>query len=568
MARITVRPFDTTIDTAPKETLYEALARAGIYLDASCDGQGICGECRVRVEDPENVPPTPHETISDSEAKQGIRLACQLVPEQDMVVEVLSALSEDDSYLILEGDSFSGKERRRQKSRSSAVCHSAVRVKGENRRYQMAYQDGSPQPLAVWSDDFSPKGLAVDIGTTTVVASLVCLASGKELSTASALNPQIKTGHDVMTRIQKGSEAEGLQELKSLVEERIMRLAADVCRDAGADGREIVDMVIGGNTTMLELAAGVNPEPLGHMPFDVTLEGGKVYEAGMFVKDFINPAAKVYVPPLAHAFVGTDITAGLLACTGFFEEDTRVLFVDIGTNAELALNLGERTLVTSTAAGPAFEGMGISSGKRAGIGAVEAVETDGESLRISTIGNTPVQGICGSGIFDLVACLLQLGVVEPSGRMIRPSETDGLPPAIASAVCEIDEQPAFQYGEGVYFTQKDIRQVQLAKSPVRTAIDIFMKECAASLERVVLSGGFGHTLRPESLVRIGILPEELSEKVYFAGNTSLSGCRYLLTDVGRRRFLEEKLSAVEHLSLAERPDFMEAFIENSEFPVG
>ncbi len=524
MIYLTILPFHKTITAEPgRKALHEILQQSGIDLETPCNGQGICGECRILVEHPETVPLTPHETISENEEKRGVRLACQLIPEQDMTFHLLSHMAEDSAYPILEGDGFSRPGNRHRSPRPPVPCLPAVQVVSDRTNYKMLYEDRQPLSLEVWQESFSPKGVAVDVGTTTIVVSLVCLTTGTVLSTASALNPQIKRGHDVMTRIQYGSTPEGLRELQESVDNRVSRLVTDVCRDAQVDGREILDLVVGGNTTMLQLAAGIDPAPLGRVPFTVGLQGGTTFAADIFGVTGINPAARIYVPPVAHAFVGTDISAGILVCEGFFDEKSRILFVDIGTNGELAINLGQKTLVTSTAAGPAFEGMGITSGMRAGIGAVDAVETDGDRLTFSTIGNAPARGICGSGMFDLVACLLVLGVVESNGRMVRPENTDHLSPEVAAAVCEQEGQPAFQYGTDLYFTQKDIRQVQLAKSPVRTAIDIFIQEAGELIDRVVLSGGFGHTLRPESLVRVGLLPPTLARKVFFAGNTSLLG---------------------------------------------
>ncbi len=563
MIRITVLPFKKTIEVETgAETLREIMAGAGLPFESPCGGQGVCGECRIRVQDPADVPPTPHETISDEEEQAGVRLACCLIPETDMIIEVLSVAADDSDCVILEGEHFEDGGA----VQKEVVCAPVVSVSQKPAGYSMTYGDLPPLRLDVWEDGFSPKGLAVDIGTTTIVVSLMCLTSGRELATASALNPQIKMGHDIMSRIQQGSTPAGLTELADAVNQRISRLVKDLCQEANADSREILDMVVGGNTAMLQLAAKIDPEPLGRVPFTVGIDAGRDYPVNLFAVKGLNPSARVYVPPVAHAFVGSDITAGILVCHDFFDPAARVLFVDIGTNGELAMNLGERTLTTSTAAGPAFEGMGISSGMRAGIGAVEAVETDGETLRLITIGDAPVKGICGSGMLDLTACLLALGVLEKSGRMRRADEADRLPQAVTDCLCEVDDMPAFEYAPEIYFTQKDVRQVQLAKSPVRTAIDIFIQEAGGDIDQIILSGGFGHTLRPESLVQVGLLPENLADKVSFLGNTSLLGCHRLLTEAACRKFIEDTMNQTTYLSLAERSDFMEAFIENSEFP--
>jgi uncharacterized 2Fe-2S/4Fe-4S cluster protein (DUF4445 family) len=213
--------------------------------------------------------------------------------------------------------------------------------------------------------------------------------------------------------------------------------------------------------------------------------------------------------------------------------------------------------------------MGISSGTRAQIGALERVGTDGHSLVYKTIGNAPVKGICGSGIIDLTAALVKMGVIEGSGRMRRPGEIDGLLPDIASRLVELNEKAAFPIAGDVYFTQDDVRQVQLAKSAIRAAIDILMTEAGiepAAIHRVVIAGGFGYSLRPENLEVIGLLPPGMGAKVFFAGNTCRIGCVRLLRNVSNRRFLESRMQRVEHVPIETRPDFMDLYVESMEFP--
>ena len=564
MADITIFPGNKTVRAITGETLRDVLLRAGVAQEVPCNGQGVCGQCLVRVTSDAGVPETPHETISNENAGRGIRLACRLAADRDMTVQVLSIMPDDDEIPILEGTVFSG-----DAAEDAIIVKKtdfAVRLGTENRGdgVVLRYEDECCT-LSDWEPHFSPKGLAVDIGTTTLVGSLVCLTSGRVLSTVSTLNPQIAMGHDVMTRIQMGSTADGLRELTEAVHRGIRKIIKEVCVHTRTDSMEILDVVVGGNTAMLQITAGINPEPLGRSPFNVDIQGGREYPAGIFHLDTVNPGARVYVPPVAHAFVGSDISAGMLICDGFFNRNRTVLFIDIGTNGEIGLQTEDRVLITSTAAGPAFEGMGMSSGMRAGIGAVETVEVIGGGLRINTIGEVPARGLCGSGIIDLTAALLKLGVIDPSGRMAGPDNGNLFSAEVTAKLCLIDEVPAFAYGENVYFTQKDVRQVQLAKSAIRTAVDIFIQETGQEIDEVVVAGGFGFTLNPDSLGAIGLLPPELAKKISFAGNSSLLGCQRMLTDVSARRFIERRLAEAEHLSLAERPDFMMAFVENMAF---
>lgn len=579
MPRLRILPVNLSIQTRKGETVRDALYRAGVELDTPCNGQGLCGKCLVCVESPDNVLETPHKEISEKQMQEGIRLACRLVPRTDMIVRVLSQYHQDE-HRILEGDrdpAFSesemagGEDRRKHLSASDSLIQNIPAVVLENKENacHLSYDSSQPRLLGSWPENATPKGLAIDLGTTTLVVSLIDLATGRELATTSSLNPQIRFGHDVVRRIEKGSTSEGLAELSGCVRDALNNLIEQACQDSGNDPGQVLDVVMGGNTTMLQLAASIDPAPLGQVPFAVGIKSGCTYPVDRFGLD-VNPAARVYIPPIVHAYIGADISAGLLVSRRFFSPDSAMLFVDIGTNGEMGLSARGRYLMTSTAAGPAFEGMGISAGMRARIGAVEAVSTDGQSgFDVHTIGDAPARGICGSGIIDITAALLKLGVIDYSGRMKRPDNADIFSGPIASRLRLVNEIPAFHIGGEICFTQEDVRQVQLAKSAIRAAIEILLQEAgmeAAGLERIVLAGGFGYSLRAENLEEIGLLPPDTADKVYFAGNTSRIGCVRMLRNVAFRRYLEEKMKTVEHVSIETRPGFMDLYVESMEFP--
>jgi uncharacterized 2Fe-2S/4Fe-4S cluster protein (DUF4445 family) len=556
MPQLTILPYKKNIDIRTDETVMQALRRGGYEVEGPCNGKGICGKCRIRVENPEEVPQTPHRDISETEAlDKGIRLACRLIPSGDITVHLPDDFSVDAR--ILEGEHLGGIE-----------LKPAPVVVSKNEAFWMQYTgEDSEVALQNWEAHFSPKGLAIDVGTTTLVVTLFCLATGKELSTASSINPQTKFGHDVVSRIQKGSTEEGLAEVAGVVRRELNRLIQKACKNSDAQADEVLDVVIGGNTTMLTLAAAINPKSLGLLPFTVEIKGGVSYVAKDFGLD-INPAGRIYVPPIVHAFIGSDITAGVLAC-GCLEKKKPSLFVDVGTNGEMGINSDGRFIVASTAAGPAFEGMGVSSGIRAVPGAVEAAYFDGETIDFKTIDAQPARGICGSGIIDIVASLLKSGVVNPSGRMKTPDLKKDVQAAIAEHLQLIADQPVFNIADGVSFTQADIRQVQLAKGAIRTGIDMLMSEANVTpedLEDITLAGAFGYHLRPDSLAAIGLIPQKLSHKVRFAGNTSKTGCAMMLINTPLRKYLEDQVQSVEHLPLAEKISFQNLFIENLNFP--
>ncbi|MFP4475260.1 MAG: ASKHA domain-containing protein [Desulfatibacillaceae bacterium] len=574
MPTMIIQSTGQSIALAPGESVLEALKREGLAMESPCDGNGICGQCLIRVKNPGSVPETPHDGLGEEKMRMGFRLACRLVPDQDIEIVSIPLLSPgetEEECRILSHDSFDQEDSEENQDRDMLEnvgawkLNPSARIRETESGYELVYA-GHPGalPLPDWKPEYRPTGLAVDIGTTTMVASLLCLETGEELSTASCLNPQTAYGHDVMTRIQKGSDAEGLEELAAAAHKGLKRIIMEVCKDSETDPRQVVDVVLGGNTTMLQLAGRVDPEPLGRTPFNVGLQGGAVYAATDFGMP-VNPAARLYIPPIAHAFVGSDVSAGLLACSDFFKKDSRVLFLDVGTNGEMGLSANGEWTVTSTAAGPAFEGAGLSCGMRARVGALEAVSAE-EGFVLSTIGDAPVKGVCGSGVIDLVAALLETGAMEFTGRMVRPGQENDLPGELAGRLEEIDGQPAVRVGEGVYFTQKDVRQVQLAKSAIRTAVDMLIEEGGNPvLDAVILSGGFGHSLRPVSLEIIGMIPPGMAEKVVFAGNTSLLGSLKLLADHNGRKFIQDKMTRVRHVHLVDKPEYMDRYVMSMEF---
>ncbi len=560
MFKITIKNLGQTVEGVEGESIRDTLTRHDIEINTPCNGLGKCGQCGVWVDEPGNFPETPHENISRKKSEQGLRLACQLFPETDLSIlipeHILGGDKAGDRILVGDALKFSG-------------INSAVQVYETADNWWLQYDgESAPQRLKQWATSFIPKGVAIDLGTTTVVVTLLSLKTGEELATVSRLNPQIRYGHDIMTRIHHGSTEEGLEELKEAVRKGLDQLIEQACKDTKSNSLEILDIAIGGNTTMLQLVAGISPYPLGRVPFTVDLEGGRSYP----VADFgfqVNPAARVYIPPVLHAFIGTDISAGLIMNKSFFDNAKAVHYIDVGTNGEQALNIKGRRLFCSTAAGPAFEGMGISCGMRAAIGAIEVVKTDGYDLEMITIGDTPIKGVCGSGLLDLIAALLRLGIIDYSGRLQPSEKLTGIAPSVASRLETIDDQPAFRLNQDIYLTQKDIRQLQLAKGAVRAAIELILEEAESSpsdLDEFIIAGGFGASLDPESLEIIGLIPPGLKNKIKFAGNASRSGCARLLTGVEERRFLESGLVNVEHLSIEQDPDFMDKFATSMEFP--
>ncbi|MBF0233702.1 MAG: DUF4445 domain-containing protein [Desulfamplus sp.] len=607
MTTIFVKPVQITIEMNSGDTVHQSLERVGIKIETPCGGNGICGGCRIWAEEPYRIASTPHENITLEEETKGLRLACMAIPNADTSIRL------EENYV------YDNKEhshnRANNKKSHMRILSSGMNLNTDSDRTMKNSVISSSISLPVDRVVSSPKGLAIDIGTTTLVISLVSLTTGEILASCSSLNPQVVHGHDVLSRIQYASTSKGLAKMTSLINNKINELVEQACQESGSKKDEIIDVTIGANTTMLQIAAAIDPTPLGHLPFKVDISSATTFAASQFGLD-VNSSARVYLPPVMHAFVGSDISAGLLRCPEFFEDDKSVLYLDMGTNGEICLNVKGRRFTTSTAAGPAFEGMGISSGMRATDGAVEQVEIDAKnsSLIFHVIGDDEIKGVCGSGIVDFIAALLTTGSLDQSGkfkfiedkfiedeqsqhikseclqliedeqfRLVEDGEfrlaqgehtllveqaKSQLVKKEQVKVVKINSQLAFRYGEDIYLTQKDIRQIQLAKGAVRTGVDLILKRGAITceeLDKIYIAGGFGNFLNPVNMEKIGLLPEHSSDKVVFCGNACIDGSIMLLVNKNSRTFLEGALHDMEHLQLADSPEFMNCFVKNLSF---
>lgn len=556
MVTIQVEPLGRSISAHKGQILSEALAQSGITIEQPCGGQGSCGCCRVLVEPQDGVPPINNEHLTPEETNKGVRLACCSVVEKACTIRI------DSDYQLENQVTDSGRILESYNTQKNGQIQPAVRVSSAKKSFLLSYdQFAEPFVIDNWRETYSPKGLAIDIGTTTIVLSLIDLATGSVLATRSSLNPQVVHGHDVMTRIKYAKNPEKLKTLTDLVQSKLNLLIDEACGSANCQPDEIVDVCIGANTTMLQIAAAIDPSPLGTAPFNVTIEGGQTVPAAQFGLR-TNSVARVYLPPVIHAFVGSDITAGFVTCPDFFDNEKSILFIDLGTNGEMGLNVKGKWLTTSTAAGPAFEGMGLKTGMRAKDGAVEHVELMNGKLTLHTIGNTKIKGICGSGIIALVAVLLETGALLPSGRL-QPCDD------LADQIKLFNDQPAFCYADGLLLTQQDIREIQLAKSAIRAGIDLILEAGGIGCEQldaIYLAGGFGNYLQPKSMERIGLIPKNSALKIKFWGNTSVEGARLLLTDRNQRRFIERAMGSIQHLSLPSTQAFTQCYLKHLNFP--
>ncbi len=548
MPRVKFLPHNKSVEIHPGTTILEASRMAGVLIEAPCNGAGHCGKCLVHlpIDDMANV--VAHVDVGHDDGGNGAVLACHSEIFGDITVEVPN---------------------RREEGLRVVSAGATVKTDFDpfiRRCYNEATHEtliwGGSQLLGTEAGDTvrNEYGLVVDIGTTTLVAALVDLRNGNELASVSSLNPQSLHAQDVLSRIRFSADRNGLALLQSDLIEELNRLLKSLQVETGLAGNRIYEAVVSGNTCMLHLLAGVDPTPLGKHPFIPTVKGGG-HLRGADISLAIAPEGLVYLPPVISAYVGADISSGILA-SDLSALDGVTLFIDIGTNGELVVAANGRLVASATAAGPAFEGMNISCGMRAAVGAIERVDiSPSGDLDIGVIGGAEPIGICGSGLMDLVAELVEGGIIGRSGRLTAPQF--GAPnQTLAGRIIKIDGGSAFHIHEQVLLSQKDIRQVQLAKGAIRAGIELLLQELglnASDLDRVLIAGSFGFHLRECSLITLGLLPVEVAGKVSFLGNTSRSGGEMLLINQSLREKLQHTVTQVEVIDLAGRPAFERVF---------
>jgi len=530
-------------------TILEASRLAGVVIESPCGGAGVCGKCKARIDmlDIHNVESPANRFLPETERAQGYVLSCEAKVSGDITV-FLGNQEDNASLQILSG----GKE-----AELSLSPHITKRYDVDSNA-TLVYGGETLLLRETGNTASANYGLSLDIGTTTLVLTLVNLNNGEELGSASALNPQAVYAQDVLSRIKFASEDDGLRQMQDVLTAELNRMTDELASRSGIDTENIYETVYSGNTCMLHLATGTSPKSLGKYPYTPAIRGGQEIPAETLGLN-ISKHGLVYLPPIISPYVGADITSGLLAVS-LFERRGITLFIDIGTNGEMALGVDGKVFAASTAAGPAFEGMNISCGMRAGAGAIERVEISGGKITTKVIGGGTPTGICGSGLIDAAGELVVNGIVGKNGRFSPPENT-----AFPSAFIKTEDgKNAFRLADNVYLTQNDIRQIQLAKGAVRAGIEFLMKEHGTKpqdVDSVLIAGSFGYHLRAESLINIGLLQKEFYGKIEFVGNTSGTGGKAFLLDSRHRKEMEEKVKTISALELANMPDFDRLFVK-------
>ena len=516
--------------TAEKgKTLMQTLQEKHIFISAVCAGRGVCGKCRVRVlEGNALITEADRKFFCEEELREGFRLACRLYPQEDMIIELENR--EDEGFSVI-----TDQEEGTASGETDSKDLSEQKTSGQKSLHGAAY------------------GIAVDIGTTTIAMQLVDLESAEAVDIYTAINRQRSYGADVISRIE-ASNTGAKQELQQLI---LQELQDGICSLTDRKNIALQRMVIAGNTTMIHLLMGYSCETLGVYPFTpVNIETVHTTYQELFGKlsdRTLRDDFPITVCPGISTYVGGDITAGMYAL-GFEQLEKTCVLIDLGTNGEMVIGNKERILAASTAAGPAFEGGNIICGTGSIPGAICSVElTDGDA-RVATINDRPAVGICGTGVIDAVSELMRAEIIDETGLMEEPYFKDGF--LLARGEREI------------WFFQKDVREIQLAKSAVRAGLETLISRYGVSYEdidRIYIAGGFGYKMDVHKAVGIGLLPAECEEKITAVGNTSLKGARKSLTESSAFSAMQHLKDHAEEVSLSDDKLFQTLYMEHMFF---
>jgi uncharacterized 2Fe-2S/4Fe-4S cluster protein (DUF4445 family) len=586
---------------------FDAASWNGIAIDSTCGGYGTCKKCRIKVTTGDVEPSKlDYRAFTETEIKEGWRLACLVRASKDVTVDVPPLTTRPKAATVGVGRQVILRPavQKRYVELADPTLHDQrtdiVRlfdaIDDIEATVSLAAMRNLPKVLrssffkvtAVFVDQELIEieagdttalryGIAYDLGTTTVVATLLDLNTGTPVAVKSMLNKQQPFGADVITRISATMmDPTALDRLRGLAQQTLAELSAEVCEEAGVDPLNVYEVALAGNATMTQLALGIDPEPLGVAPFimaSASFPDVQASELGINV----HPRAKAVIMPSLGAYVGGDIVAGALA-SGMDRDKRLRLFIDVGTNCEIILGDGEKILATAAPAGPAFEAASIKCGVRAASGAIETIKVVDGDLEIGTIENTKAIGICGSGLVDACACLVQLGLLDNSGRFVTPEQAAIAAPKIAHRLVEREGERVFVLTWGgkegdlndcVFLTQRDVRELQFAKAAIATGWALLLEEfgvAESEVQQVLLAGSFGSYLSPASAVKIGLVPKLPVMRIVSAGNVAGEGAKMVLLSAQERNGAMALLDEIDYIELSDRADFNDKFVERLSFP--
>jgi uncharacterized 2Fe-2S/4Fe-4S cluster protein (DUF4445 family) len=598
-------PDGTEVRVPSGTPIFDAASWNGVAIDSTCGGHGTCRKCKVQVlQGDVPVSALDPRAFSPDELREGWRLACRAPAREDVVVNVPPLQTRPKAALVgvgrhvilrpavqkryVELEEPTLEDQRSDVQRlldaiddlEPHVGLEVVRKLGgvlRGAHFQVTAVIVDEEMIDVEPGDTTGRrhALAFDLGTTTVVATLLDLESGQPLAVQSMLNRQQPFGADVISRISATMlDHEAIGQLQARAQESLSQLASEVCEEAGLDPAEVYEIALCGNATMVHLALGIDPEPLSMAPFVVaTHELPPTLAADFGVA--VHPRAPAFVFPSLGAYVGGDIVAGMLA-TGLSRDRRVRLFIDVGTNSEIALGSHERVLATAAPAGPAFEAAQIRCGMRAAEGAIEGVRIADDEVALQVIGDAAPLGLCGSGLVDCVAELVRSGLLDHSGRFVPNEEAAQLAPGLSERLTKIGEERVFVLhprgsdpAEGIYLSQRDVRELQFAKASIATGWSILLREYgieAGDIQQVLLAGSFGAYLSPASAVRIGLVPRLALPRIVSAGNVAGEGAKIVVLSQRERAEAESIVREVEYIELSGRADFNDMFVDQLAFP--
>lgn len=597
-------PQNVTHRVPPGVSVFDAASWNGIAIDSTCGGHGTCKKCKVQITEG-NVPITRLDirAFNEQELKDGWRLACVAKATQDLAITVPPLATRPKAATVGVGRQviLRPATQKRYLELSEPTLHDQVpdlqRVKNaisdlevsvdfsvlkklpkilRNSHWKITATIVDNILVDIEAGDTTNHRYAVayDLGTTTVVATLLDLNTGTPAAVKSMLNMQQPYGADVISRISATMMDEtALGRLQQTAAETLNGLTQEVLQEAGVDPKHVYEIAIAGNATMVQLALGVDAEPVGVAPFITATESWPT----LMARDFgieLNENARAFVFPSFGAYVGGDIVAGVLA-TGMDRDKRTRLFIDVGTNCEIILSNGEKILATAAPAGPAFEAASIACGMRAADGAIEVVTIDKDELNLQVIGDVEPIGICGSGLVDACAQLVKAGLLDQSGKFVDDETAKSKLPKLSKNLITLEtgERVFVLHGDSknpnVYLSQRDVRELQFAKASIATGWRLLLEELSLDdldVQQVLLAGSFGSYLSPASAVAIGLVPKLPVMRIVSAGNVAGEGAKMVLLSQTERSGAITLLNEVDYVELSDRQDFNDKFVDQLAFP--
>lgn len=600
-------PTQRTVRVPPGVTVFDSASWNGIAIDSTCGGHGTCHKCKVRVEGP--TPVTRHDTrtFTGAQLDDGWRLACLLCASRDLKVDVPPLTTRPKAATVgvgrqvilrpavqkryVELDEPTLTDQRTDLARLLDAIDDLAPVADLYllRRLPAVLRSADFKVTAVIVDealiDVEPgdttaqrHAIAFDLGTTTVVATLLDLTTGTPVAVASMLNRQQPFGGDVISRISATMmDPRALERLQRAAGETLAELAGQVCREGSVDPGRVYEVAVAGNATMTALALGIDPEPIGVAPFVMSAS----LPPTVLASDLglpLHPRARAVMFPALGAYVGGDIVAGMLA-TGMDRDKRTRLFIDVGTNCEIVLSDGDTILSTAAPAGPAFEGGAIRCGMRAADGAIEVIRLLGPEspVELGVIGDVEPRGLCGSGLVDAVAELVRVGLLDASGRFVPEEAAASTVPLLADRLTRLGEERVFVLhrpepdadpADCVVLSQRDVRELQFAKAAISTGWTLLLEQLGLEhrdVQQVLLAGSFGSYLSAASAVRIGLVPRLPVLRIVSAGNVAGEGAKMALLSLRERAGAAALLEEVSYVELSDRPAFNDRFVEQLSF---